>query len=34
MKITWNKVFKVLKYVATILTTIVGTLAVQDCTSY
>ena len=34
MKIDWNKVFKVLKYVATILTTIVGTIAVQDCTRY
>ena len=34
MKVNWNKVFKVLKFVATILTTIVGTIAVQDCAAY
>ena len=32
MKINWQKVFKVLKVIGTIITTIVGTLAVQSCT--
>ena len=32
MKINWTKVFKVLKFVGTVLTTIAGTLAVQNCT--
>jgi hypothetical protein len=32
MKINWQKVFKVLKVIGTIITTIVGTLAVQNCT--
>ena len=31
MRIKWTKVAKVLKLVATIITTIVGTLAVQSC---
>jgi len=31
MKINWPKVFKVLKYLGTIITTIAGTLAVQSC---
>jgi hypothetical protein len=34
MKINWNKVFKVLKVLATVLTTVVGTLAVQNCTPH
>jgi len=31
MKINWNKVIKVAKYLVTIASTILGTLAVQDC---
>ena len=32
MKINWTKVFTVLKYAAAIITTVFGTIAVQDCT--
>ena len=32
MKINWNKVIKVAKYLITIASPIIGTLAVQDCT--
>ena len=32
MKNNWQKVFIVLKVIGTIITTIIGTLAVQDCT--
>jgi len=31
MKINWKKVIKVAKYLITIASTILGTLAVQDC---
>ena len=31
MKINWHKVFKIMKYIGTILTTIAGTLAIQNC---
>ena len=31
IKLNWNKVAKVLKLLATIITTIAGTLAVQSC---
>ena len=31
MKINWNKVIKVVKFLATVITTIAGTLAVQSC---
>ena len=34
MKINWTKVFKVLKFIGTVLTTIAGTLAVQNCTPH
>ena len=34
MKINWTKVFKVLKFIGTVLTTIAGTLAVQNCTPF
>ena len=30
-KINWSTVAKVLKYVATIITTVLGTIAVQSC---
>lgn len=31
IKVNWTKVFKILKLLATIITTIAGTLAVQSC---
>ncbi len=31
-KINWNNVAKVLKFLATVITTILGTIAVQSCT--
>ena len=31
IRVNWTKVVKVLKLVATVITTIVGTLAVQSC---
>ncbi len=31
MKINWSKVIQVLKFFATVITTIAGTLAVQSC---
>jgi len=31
IKINWTKVAKVLKFTATVITTILGTLAVQSC---
>ena len=31
MKINWNKVIKVVKFLSTVITTIAGTLAVQSC---
>ena len=33
IKINWTKVAKVLKYIATIITTVLGTIAVQSCGS-
>ena len=30
-KINWAKVAKVLKYAATVITTVLGTIAVQSC---
>lgn len=33
MKINWSKVIQVLKFFATVITTIAGTLAVQSCNS-
>lgn len=30
-KINWQQVAKVLKYIATIITTVLGTIAVQSC---
>jgi len=34
MKINWRTVAKVLKFVATVITTVLGTIAVQSCTPY
>ena len=31
MKINWNTIVKVLKFIATVITTILGTIAVQSC---
>lgn len=31
VRINWNKVAKVVKFLATVITTIAGTLAVQSC---
>ena len=31
IKINWNTVIKVLKFIATVITSVVGTLAVQSC---
>ncbi len=31
VKISWKKVVKVIKFLATVITTIAGTLAVQSC---
>ena len=33
IKVNWTKVAKVLKLVATVITTVLGTLAVQSCES-
>ena len=33
IKVNWTKVAKVLKYIATIITTVLGTIAVQSCSS-
>ena len=31
IKVNWTKIAKVLKFLATVITTIAGTLAVQSC---
>ncbi len=31
IRVNWTKVAKVLKFVATVITTIVGTMAIQSC---
>lgn len=31
MKINWTNVVKVLKFIATVITSVLGTLAVQSC---
>ena len=33
IKVNWTKIVKVLKLAATIITTVLGTLAVQSCKS-
>lgn len=30
-KVNWTKVVKVLKFIATVITTVLGTIAVQSC---
>ena len=34
VKISWTKVAKVLKFIATVITSILGALAVQSCVPY
>jgi hypothetical protein len=34
IKVNWTKVANVLKYIATIITTVLGTIAVQSCAPY
>jgi len=31
IKINWNNVAKVLKFIATVITSVLGTIAVQSC---
>ena len=31
VKVNWNRVVKVLRFVATVITTVLGTIAVQSC---
>lgn len=31
VKVNWNKVAKVLKFVATVITSVLGSIAVQSC---
>ena len=31
IKVNWNRVAKVLRFVATVITTVLGTIAVQSC---
>ena len=31
VRINWNRVAKVLRFVATVITTVLGTIAVQSC---
>ena len=31
IRVNWNKIAKVLKFLATVITTVAGTLAVQSC---
>ena len=34
IKVNWSTVVKVLKFVATVITTVLGTIAVQSCIPY
>ena len=34
IKINWSKIAKILKFTATVITTVLGTLAVQSCVPY
>ena len=34
IKINWNTIIKILKFLITVITTIAGTLAVQSCASH
>ena len=31
IKVNWNSVVKVLKFIATVITSVLGTIAVQSC---
>ena len=31
LRVNWNRVAKVLRFVATVITTVLGTIAVQSC---
>ena len=31
VRVNWNRVAKVLRFVATVITTVLGTIAVQSC---
>jgi len=33
IKVNWTNVAKVLKFIATVITSVVGTIAVQSCSS-
>ena len=34
IKVNWTKIAKILKFIATVITTVLGTLAVQSCVPY
>jgi hypothetical protein len=34
MKIKWNTVVKILKFLATVITSVAGTIAVQSCSPH
>ena len=34
LKINWTNVAKVLKFIATVITSVLGTIAVQSCVPY
>ena len=34
MKVNWKKIVKILKFTATVITSIAGTIAVQSCGTY
>ena len=34
IKVNWNTVAKVLQFIATVITSVLGTLAVQSCTPH
>lgn len=34
IKVNWSTVAKVLKFVATVITSVLGTIAVQSCSPY
>ena len=31
IKVNWNKIVKILKFTATVITSVLGTIAVQSC---
>ena len=34
IRLNWNKIAKVLQFIATVVTSIAGTIAVQSCAGY